>query len=120
MRDRGGDTIRFPDGFIWGAATSAHQVEGSNVNSDWWFREHAPDTPIVEPSGDAADSCHRYREDMRLLAEAGLNAYRFSIEWARIEPERGEVSRASVGHYRRRESLGNLATVRWIMCSGAG
>ena len=89
----------FPDGFLWGAATAAHQVEGNNINSDWWVKEHAADTPIAEPSGDATDSFHRYRQDMKLLADAGLNAYRFSIEWARIEPERGFVSRASIDHY---------------------
>lgn len=93
----------FPDGFLWGAATAAHQVEGNNVNSDWWQREHGhlPGPPVAEPSGDAADSFHRYPEDMALLADAGLNAYRFSIEWARIEPERGFVSRAMLDHYRR-------------------
>lgn len=93
--------LEFPDGFLWGAATAAHQVEGNNINSDWWVKEHTPGTSIVEPSGDAADSYHRYREDMRLLADAGLNSYRFSLEWARIEPERGFVSRASLDHYRR-------------------
>jgi len=93
--------LRFPDGFRWGAATAAHQVEGNNINSDWWVKEHAPDTRIAEPSGDAMDSYHRYREDMTLLADAGLNSYRFSIEWSRIEPERGFVSRASIDHYRR-------------------
>jgi beta-glucosidase len=93
--------LTFPDGFLWGAATAAHQVEGGNVNSDWWVKEHARGTSIVEPSGDAADSYHRYREDMRLLADAGLTSYRFSVEWARIEPERGFVSRASLDHYRR-------------------
>ena len=92
---------QFPDGFLWGAATAAHQVEGNNINSDWWVKEHTPGTSIVEPSGDAADSYHRYREDMQLLADAGLNAYRFSIEWSRIEPERGVVSRAEIDHYRR-------------------
>ena len=56
---------------------------------------------MVEPSGDAADHFHRYPEDMRLLADAGLNSYRFSLEWARIEPERGFVSRAMIDHYRR-------------------
>ena len=93
--------LTFPDGFLWGAATAAHQVEGNNVNSDWWVKEHTPGTPIVEPSGDAMDSYHRYREDISLLAEAGLNSYRFSVEWARIEPERGHVSRAMLDHYRR-------------------
>lgn len=93
--------LRFPDGFLWGAATAAHQVEGNNLNSNWWVREHAPGTDIVEPSGDAADSYHRWRDDIRLLKELGLDSYRFSIEWARIEPERGCVSRAELDHYRR-------------------
>ncbi|WP_432457415.1 family 1 glycosylhydrolase [Cellulomonas iranensis] len=94
-------TLQFPDGFRWGAATAAHQIEGNNVTSDWWVREHAAGTTIVEPSGDAADSYHRYAQDMRLLKDAGLDTYRFSIEWARIEPEKGFVSRAEVAHYRR-------------------
>lgn len=92
---------RFPYGFLWGAATAAHQIEGNNINSNWWMHEHEEGTAILEPSGDAADSYHRYREDISLLAELGLNSYRFSIEWARIEPERGMVSRASIDHYRR-------------------
>ncbi len=91
----------FPDGFLWGAATAAHQIEGNNINSNWWVHENEPGTTIVEPSGDAADSYHRYRDDIRLLSELGLQSYRFSIEWARIEPERGMLSRASVDHYRR-------------------
>ena len=93
--------LAFPDGFLWGAATAAHQVEGNNTTSNWWAMEHAPDSPMVEPSGDAADHLHRYPEDMALLAAAGLNSYRFSVEWARIEPERGFVSRAMLDHYRR-------------------
>ncbi|WP_030148962.1 glycoside hydrolase family 1 protein [Mycetocola saprophilus] len=93
--------LKFPEGFLWGAATAAHQIEGNNVNSNWWVMEHAKDTTIVEPSGDAMDSYHRYPEDMKLLADAGLNSYRFSIEWARIEPERGFFSNAEIDHYRR-------------------
>ena len=93
--------IRFPEGFLWGASTAAHQIEGNNTHSDWWAREHAPDTDLAEPSGDAADSYHRYPEDMALLAGFGLNTYRFSIEWARIEPEDGFVSKAQLLHYRR-------------------
>lgn len=92
---------RFPADFIWGTATAAHQVEGSNTNTDWWRREHRPDTDLPEPSGDAADSYHRYGEDIALVADAGLGAYRFSIEWARIEPEPGVYSRAQIDHYRR-------------------
>lgn len=85
--------------FLWGASTAPHQVEGNNVNSDWWRNEQR--VPGMELSGDAVDSYHRYPEDMRLLAEAGLNAYRFGIEWARIEPIPGRFSRAELAHYRR-------------------
>ena len=92
---------RFPDGFLFGAAVSAHQVEGGNVNSDWWWWEHLESTPVHEPSGDACDFYHRYREDIAMLAGFGLNAFRFSIEWARIEPVEGEFSRAALDHYRK-------------------
>ncbi len=93
--------MSFPDGFLWGASTAAHQTEGNNLASDWWTWEHHSPGASWAMSGDACDSYHRYGEDMRLLAEAGLNAYRFSVEWARIEPEDGEISRAEVDHYRR-------------------
>lgn len=93
-------TRALPDGFLWGAATSAHQTEGNNVNNDWWKLEQ--DTAAyIQASGDAVDSYHRYEEDMSLLADAGFNAYRFSIEWARIEPAPGQFSRAELAHYRR-------------------
>lgn len=95
------DPVRFPASFIWGAATAPHQIEGNNVNSDWWEREHSPNTDIAEPSLDAADSYHRYAEDIRLLRDMGLQMYRFGIEWARIEPEQGFFSRAELEHYRR-------------------
>ncbi|HEV7888432.1 MAG TPA: family 1 glycosylhydrolase [Acidimicrobiales bacterium] len=91
----------FPDGFLWGTATAAHQVEGGNWNNDWWAWEHNPQSPCVEPSGDACDHYHRYRDDIRLLARLGFNTYRFSLEWSRIEPEEGEWSQAAVDHYRR-------------------
>ena len=96
--------MSFPNGFLWGASTAAHQVEGNNTTSDWWAREHGRlenSARVTEPSGDAADSYHRYPEDMRLLRDAGLTSYRFSLEWARIEPERGFISRAQLDHYRR-------------------
>ena len=93
--------MRFPDGFLWGAATAAHQIEGGNLNNDWWAAEHAADTYCVEVSGDACDSYHRYGEDIAVLAGLGLSSYRFSLEWSRIEPEDGEFSRAARDHYRR-------------------
>jgi beta-glucosidase len=91
----------FPEGFLWGAATAAHQVEGNNINSDLWVLEHIKPTLFAEPSLDACDHYFRFAEDIRLLAGLGLNTYRFSIEWARIEPERGVFSMAALEHYRR-------------------
>ena len=93
--------MAFPKGFFIGAATAAHQVEGNNVHSDYWAQEQLPHTSFAEPSGDACDHYHRYEEDIRLLAQAGLNAYRFSIEWARIEPEEGQFDEAEIEHYRK-------------------
>lgn len=91
----------FPDGFLWGAATAGHQVEGNNTNSDLWLLEHTSGTIFVEPSGDAVDHYHRYAEDIALLASLGFTSYRFSLEWARIEPAPGEFSLAELNHYRR-------------------
>jgi beta-glucosidase len=90
-----------PEGFLFGAATSAHQIEGNNVNSDMWAFENRPGSFFEDRSGDAADSYHRWPEDMDLLRDLGFTAYRFSIEWARIEPARGHFSRAEIAHYRR-------------------
>lgn len=92
---------KFPKGFFVGAATAAHQVEGNNIHSDFWCIENLPHSDFSEPSLDAVDHYNRYEEDIRLLAEAGLNAYRFSIEWARIEPEKGQFDDSEVGHYRK-------------------
>ena len=93
--------MKFPPGFLWGAATAAHQVEGGNTNCDSWLLEHVNSTIYAETSGDACDHYHRYGEDIALLADLGFNAYRFSIEWARVEPEEGEFSLAQLEHYRR-------------------
>jgi beta-glucosidase len=91
----------FPDKFLWGCATAAHQVEGNNVNSDLWTMEHLPQSMFKEPSGDACDHYHLYPQDIAMLADLGFNTYRFSIEWARIEPEEGFFSNAELDHYRR-------------------
>ena len=92
---------RFPDGFRWGTATAAHQIEGGNWNNDWWLFEHTPGSAAREPSGDACDSFNRWVEDADLVAGLGFDNYRFSLEWSRIEPEEGEISRAALDHYRR-------------------
>jgi beta-glucosidase len=121
---------RFPEGFVWGTATAAHQVEGGNWNNDWWAWEHDAEAPCQEPSGDACDHWHRYPDDIRLCAELGFNAYRFSLEWSRIEPEDGEFSRATLEHYRRmcaacREhglapivTFHHFTTPRWMAARG--
>lgn len=87
--------------FLWGAATSAHQVEGNNTANDWWALENSNTPVLIEPSGDAVDQLHRWPQDLDLLASLGLNSYRWSLEWSRIEPERGRLSRAYIDHYRR-------------------
>ena len=76
----------FPDGFLWGAASSAHQTEGNNVNSDWWHNEYAGES-AVEPSGDAVDSYHRYREDMELLGHLIVGSGEQVARWWLEHPE---------------------------------
>ncbi len=112
--------MKFPADFLWGAATSAHQVEGHNHNQ-WseWEKTHAADlaahprqshfapdkitvkNPANYISGAAADQYHRYEEDFDLMTELGLNAYRFGIEWSRVEPKPGQFDQAEIEHYRK-------------------
>lgn len=94
-------TRRFPPGFIWGAATAGHQVEGNDTASDTWLLQNIAPTVFAEPAGDAANSLHMWPVDLDLCVALGLNAYRFSVEWSRIEPERGLISQAMLDHYRR-------------------
>ena len=91
----------FPKGFLWGAATSGHQTECNNTASDTWFLEHLQPTAFAEPSGDACNSLELWSTDLDLVRSLGLNSYRFSVEWARIEPERGRYSSAMLDHYSR-------------------
>lgn len=92
---------KFSENFLLGASTAAHQVEGNNIHSDYYTMELMKSTSFVEPSTDAVDHYNRYEEDIKLLADAGLNCYRFSIEWARIEPVEGKFDEAEVEHYRK-------------------
>lgn len=92
--------MKLPENFLIGAATAAHQVEGNNIHSDLWAMEHMKHTSFIEPSLDAVDHYNRYEKDIKLMADAGLNAYRFSIEWARIEPEEGHFDSGAVDHYK--------------------
>ncbi len=90
----------FPKGFLWGAATAGHQVEGGNTNSDLWLLEHVAGSIFSEPSGEACDHYHRYADDIEMLAGFGMNTFRTSVEWARIEPEEGRFDAEAIAHYR--------------------
>ena len=90
---------KLPKDFLWGAAISAHQSEGNDINSDSWLLEKLPETVYKEPSGDACDSYRRYEQDFAIARSIGLNCYRFGIEWARIEPAPGRFSQAELDHY---------------------
>lgn len=92
---------KFSENFLLGAATAAHQVEGNNTNSDCWAQEQMIHSTYKEKSGIACDHYNRYAEDIKLMKEAGLNAYRFSIEWARIQPEEGVFDGEQIEHYRK-------------------
>ncbi len=94
------DTARFmfPPDFLWGASTSAHQVEGGNTNNDWAAWEEAGRVRV--PSGLACDHYHRFREDFDLARNLFHNAHRLSLEWSRIEPEEGRFSDDALRHYR--------------------
>lgn len=92
---------RFPDGFLFGSATAAHQVEGGCLNDHWSDWEREPGRIHDGSNADVAcDHYRRFAEDFALAASLGHNAHRFSIEWARIEPEEGRFDDRELDHYR--------------------
>jgi len=88
----------FPKGFLWGAATAAHQVEGNNKKNDWWVWEKRKD---VKASGVACDHYNRFEKDFELAKNLNHNAHRLSIEWSRIEPEEGKWDEKAIQHYQK-------------------
>ncbi|WP_295637647.1 family 1 glycosylhydrolase [Novosphingobium sp.] len=90
----------FPRGFLWGAATAGHQIEGNNTNADCYLLETVKPTVFPYPSGMAANSFALWAVDLDLAKGLGLNAYRFSLEWARIEPAEGRFSVPMLDHYK--------------------
>ena len=90
-----------PKGFLWGTAGAAYQIEGGNVASDLWAMEHVKPTLFPTLSGDADDVYNRVDADIAMAASFGFNTHRLSIEWSRIEPERGQISLAALAYYRR-------------------
>lgn len=89
--------INFPKEFFWGAATSSYQVEGNNINSDWWEWEKR--IGLKESSGEACRHYELYKEDFSLAKQLGHNAHRLSIEWSRIEPAKNNFSAQEINHY---------------------
>ncbi|WP_102159196.1 family 1 glycosylhydrolase [Zhihengliuella halotolerans] len=124
-------TPALPADFLWGVATAGHQNEGQNTTSDTWTLEHTRPTIFREPSGAGCRAWEKWEEDLELVADMGLTAYRFSIEWARIEPVEGEFSTAALDHYEavvdgcRRRGLAPLVTFshftapHWFAAKGA-
>lgn len=93
--------LRFPEGFLWGTATSAHQAEGSNRLNDWWEWERKPGRVAGgDRSGQACDFWHRYGSDFDIAASHHMNAHRLSVEWSRIEPREGEWDERAIARYR--------------------
>ncbi|MFW6369087.1 MAG: glycoside hydrolase family 1 protein, partial [Myxococcota bacterium] len=99
------DAPRFPPGFTWGVAAAAHQVEGGNDNNQWSEWEKQVDKkgrPRIRDGHVAGSACEhwtRYEEDIALMKELGVSAYRFSVEWSRIEPKEGEWNEEALEHY---------------------
>lgn len=114
--------------FVWGAATSAHQVEGNNIHNDWWAWEQK--LPKNRRSGVACDHFRRFREDFALAKRLGHTAHRLSLEWSRIEPAPGQWSEPALAHYRqvleelRRLGLTSFVTLhhftnpQWLVARG--
>ena len=86
--------LQFPKNFYWGTATSAYQVEGG-IKNDWSIAGGKFD------AGQACDHYHRFETDFDLAKQMNNNAHRFSIEWARIEPEEGKFDQREIEHYRK-------------------
>jgi len=120
----------FPEGFLWGAATAGYQVEGNNFNADIWTMENVKPTLYSELSGDACNSLELWPTDLDLVRATGLNTYRFSLEWPRIEPMPGVFSIAMLDHYKaiiegcRTRGLtpvvtfNHMTTPRWFAMAG--
>jgi beta-glucosidase len=92
--------LAWPREFFWGTSTSAYQIEGGNDNTDWSRFERTEGSGVAEVCGGACDSWHRFDEDLDIVASLGLNSYRLSLEWSRIEPRRGVISDEAITHYR--------------------
>lgn len=85
--------------FLWGVATSSHQIEGDNTHNDWWAWEQAGNIRTGEMSGKATDHWTRFAEDLQNAASLGATSYRFSVEWSRLEPQEGKWDTSAFDWY---------------------
>lgn len=89
--------LRFPGNFLFGTATSSHQIEGNNTHNDWWFYEQSG--RLKYKSGKTCNHWELYREDIKLMTGLNYNAYRFSIEWSRVFPKENEIDEKAIQKY---------------------
>ncbi len=98
--------LNFPKSFFWGTATASHQVEGDCTNNNWYNWENSLDSkgkPTIkdnQKAGLACDHWNRYKEDTELLKKLGVSHYRLSLEWSKIEPEKGKFNQNAITHYK--------------------
>ena len=120
----------FPADFLWGTATSGSQVEGHNTDADIWLLEQVSPSVFRQKSHAACNSFELWRDDQEIVAGLGLNSYRFSLEWSRLEPRPGEFSTEAASHYRQQivgclerglqpfVTLNHFASPRWFAAAG--
>lgn len=95
------ETLYFPEDFLWGAATASYQVEGGNIYSNWWeFEQQEGNVKGGDRTEVCLDHYNLYETDFDLASDLSLNSYRFSIEWSRIEPEKGNFNEKEIEHYK--------------------
>ncbi len=128
MINRKGKSLVFPEKFLWGTSTAAHQVEGNNNENDWWDWEQAG--KIKTKSGRAIDHYNKFTEDFTIAKALNNNAHRLSLEWSRIEPKEGQFNQKEVLHYRqvlqelKKQGLTSFVTLhhftnpRWFAAKG--
>ncbi|HKB47369.1 MAG TPA: family 1 glycosylhydrolase, partial [Ktedonobacterales bacterium] len=95
------DELRFPEGFIWGAAVSSHQVEGGNLNNQWYAWERRGGIVTGDQCGLACDWWAHAEADFDRLRDLSMNGLRLSLEWSRIEPEEGRWDETALARYRK-------------------
>ncbi|MGD0354304.1 MAG: family 1 glycosylhydrolase [Dehalococcoidia bacterium] len=114
--NNGTSSLQFPDGFFWGVGTSAYQVEGDSVNTQWYEFENGGGIKTGDRSGKAADWWNNAEQDFDIAQNMGLNSLRLSVSWARIEPEEGVFNPEAIERYRQMLAALIERNIRPIVC----